>query len=180
MFLSKNVLPFYYTTKNILCKDRILIQNIDFFIKICHIYLFRLFLRKNSVRKENLIVCFLLRWRIEMSRTVLCLFLALFASMSFSSFSANPTPEEMEFYWKGDFLEKIADVEPFETEYEMFQCMQVDMSACEELGINKGFGGYIFGTCLGIYTEPLSEDREEKHRAYRCMKTIHILKEAEE
>lgn len=111
-------------------------------------------------------------------QTVLCFFLTLFASLVFSA--ENPTPEEMEFLWKGYFLEKIADAEPFEDSYEMFQCMQVDMSACEELGIQRGFGGYIFGTCLGMYTEPLSEDREEKHRAYRCMKTIYVLKEAEE
>ena len=110
-------------------------------------------------------------------RTVLCLFLALFAPMSFS---ANPTPEEMEFLWNGYFLEKIADSEPFGAEYEMFQCMGVDMSACEELGIDKGFKGYVFGTCLGMYTMGWSEDREEKQRAYRCMKTIHVLKEVEE
>ncbi len=112
-----------------------------------------------------------------MSRTVLCLFFALFASLVFSA--ENPTPEEMEFLWKEYFLEKIADTEPFEDSYEMFQCMQVDMSACDELGIET-FKGYIFGTCLGIYTRDWSKDRKEKEVAYRCMKTIYILKEAEE
>lgn len=113
-----------------------------------------------------------------MNRIVLCFFLALFTSSTFSA--ENPTAEEMEFLWNGYFLEKIADIEPFEDTHEMFQCMQVDMLACEELGIDRGFKGYVFGTCLGMYTMEWSEDREEKQRAYRCMKAICMLKEAEE
>ncbi len=86
--------------------------------------------------------------------------------------------EDMEFLWKG-FSKQLEGVEPLQGQVEMFQCLQVDVSACDELEIKTG-GGYVFGTCLGIYTVSWDNSLREKETAYQCMKTISILREAKE
>ncbi|NCU41820.1 MAG: hypothetical protein EOM19_03805 [Candidatus Moranbacteria bacterium] len=86
--------------------------------------------------------------------------------------------EDMEFLWKG-FSKQLDGVELFQEQVEMFQCLQIDVSACDELGIKMG-GGYIFGTCLGIYTVSWDDSLREKGAAHQCMKTISVLKEVKE
>ena len=86
--------------------------------------------------------------------------------------------EDMEFLWKG-FSKQLEGVEPLQGQVEMFQCLQVDVSACDELEIKTG-GGYVLGTCLGIYTVNWDDSLREKEVAYQCMKTISVLREAKE
>jgi hypothetical protein len=86
--------------------------------------------------------------------------------------------EDMKFLWKG-FSKDLEGVKPFQTEREMSQCLQVDVSACDELDVRIG-GGYIFGTCLGVYTQEWDDFQEGRCVALRCMKTISILREAKE
>ncbi|NCU42575.1 MAG: hypothetical protein EOM19_07760 [Candidatus Moranbacteria bacterium] len=87
--------------------------------------------------------------------------------------------EDMEFLWKG-FSKQLEGVDAFQEEEAKFLCFQADISACDELEIDMGDDGYVFGTCLGIYTVSWDDSLREKGAAHQCMKTISVLKEEKE